>query len=135
MQKEGISWSKMKKITGRSRETINNILHPPKGVKKTITKGQPRKIKEADMKPILRSMERLQKEKHPKGKEVTADMILNDAGIKASEKTLLREFHDRKIEFFRLKERQILMDADIKERKVWGAARKGRRKRTWASAL
>ena len=61
MQKEGISWSQMKKITGRSRETINNILHPPKGVKKTITKGQPRKIKEADMKPILRSMERLQK--------------------------------------------------------------------------
>ena len=56
-------------------------------------------------------------------------MILNDAGIKASEKTLLREFHDRKIEFFRLKERQILMDDDIKERKVWGAARKGRRKR------
>ena len=131
MQKEGISWSQMKKITGRSRETINNILNPPKGVKKTITKGQPRKIKEADMKQILRSMERLQKEKHPKGKEVTADMILNAAGIKASERTLLREFHDRKIEFFRLKERQILMDDDIKKRKVWGAARKGRRKRTW----
>ena len=131
MVKEGISWNKIKKITGRSSETINKILHPPKGVKKTIAKGQPRKIDDAAMRKILRCMDKLQKEKHPKGKEVTVDMVIKDTAIKVSERTVLREFHRREIKFYRLKERQILTDDDIKERKAWGKAHQGRKKKTW----
>ena len=131
MEKEGIPWNTITKITGRSSETISKILHPPKGIKKAVIKGQPRKIGDAKIKEVLESMDKLQKKNHPKGKEVTADMVIAAAGVNASEKTLLRAFHEKDIQFYRLKERQTLTDDDIKERRAWVKTRKGRRAATW----
>ena len=131
MVKESIPWSTILKVTGRSKDTLNRMLKEPKGVKKTIAKGTPRKLSDVDMKAVLQSMKKLQKQKHPKGIEVTAAMILDDSGVDASERTLLGELHDRGIKFYRLKERQTLTAEDVKERKAWAKARMGRRATTW----
>ena len=132
MKKEGLPWSQIVSITGRSKETINKVLNPSVAVKKTIKKGAPRKLGEAEFKKALKSMDRLQKAKHPKGKEVTVGMIIHDAGLDVSERALLREFHARYIRFYKLKQRQILTSDDIKSRKVWAKAHKGRKPSTWA---
>ena len=131
MQKEGIPWTKMEKITQRSRETLNKILHPPKGVKKDVPKGQPKKLGPKDLEKVLKAMDMLQKKNHPKGKEVTADMILTEAGVNVSERTLSRELRRNKYYFYKLKERQTLTSDDVKERKIWSKDHKGRRKATW----
>ena len=133
MAKEGIPWNTIVKITGRGKATINKIVHPPKAAKKTTAMGKPRKLTDADMKTILQSMEKLQKQCHPKGREVTADMLIKDAGVDISEKTLLRELHDRQIKFYRLKERQTLTGDDVKDRMAWAKAHMGRRKTTWVT--
>ena len=86
MVKESIPWSTILKVTGRSKDTLNRMLKEPKGVKKTIAKGTPRKLSDVDMKAVLQSMKKLQKQKHPKGIEVTAAMILDDSGVDASER-------------------------------------------------
>ena len=119
MVEEGIPWNTIVKVTGRSKDTINKISNQPKGVKKPIAKGQPRKLGDVDMKAIVQSMKKLQKQKHPKGIEVTAAMIIQDSGIDVSERTLLQELHNRGIKFYRLKERQTLTADDVKERKHW----------------
>ena len=133
MVEEGIPWNTIAKVTGRSKDTINKISNQPKGVKKTTAKGQPRKLGDVDMKAIVQSMKKLQKQKHPKGIEVTAAMIIQDAGIDVSERTLLQELHNRGIKFYRLKERQTLTADDVKERKAWAKARMGWRAATWVT--
>ena len=133
MVEDNISWKTILKVTGRSRDTINKILNKTKGNKNTIAKGQPRKLDDAAMESVVQSMKKLQKQKHPKGIEVTAAMIVEDSGVNVSEKTLLRELHDRGFKFYRLKERQTLTDDDVKERKAWAQARMGRRATTWVT--
>ena len=118
MQKEGIPWTKMEKITQRSRETLNKILHPPKGVKKDVPKGQPKKLGPKEFEKVLKAMDKLQKKNHPKGNEVTADMILTEAGVNVSERTLSRELRRNKYYFYKLKERQTLTSDDVKEPKI-----------------
>ena len=131
MQKEGIPWTKIEKITQRSRDTLNKILHPPKGVKKDVQKGQPRKLPPKEFEKVLKAMAKLQKKNHPHGKEVTASMILSDAGVNVSERTLSRELRAKGFFFYKLKERQTLTSDDVKERKVWSKAHKGRTKAAW----
>ena len=131
MKKEGVSYMKILKITGRSPDTVTKILYPDKKTKKHTQKGAPRKISQKEFGKILKSLRTLQCQKHPQGKEVTADMVLAHAGVWACARTLLREFRRRQIRFFRLKERPILTKDDIKDRKAWALKRKGRSRQAW----
>ena len=133
MEKEGITWSKMQKITGRSSETLNKILHPLKPVKKDVKKGAPKKLPKPVLEKVLKSMERLQKQNHPKGKEVTAAMALSDAGIRAADRTLQRALEKRNIKFYKLKERQTLTKEDEIARRAWAGKRMRRSKDAWVS--
>ena len=126
MKKEGLPWKHMVRTTGRSTDTLNKIVHRAAPLTKGIAKGAPRKVTAQAFSRARRAMLRLQKERHPKGQEVTADMILAHSGLDVSTRTLLREFRHRNIKFYRLKHRQTLTPADVKERKAWAQAFKAR---------
>ena len=85
MRKAKLSWEVMQKITGRSPDTLNSILNPKTSTPKT--KGQPRKIPVKMLPKIFKVTTRLQM-KAKAEEEVTADMILKAAGVKACDRTL-----------------------------------------------
>ena len=68
MSKEGISWAKMMEITGRCKQTLTNILRPAEGKNKATKEGAPKKLPPQTLAKVMRSMEKLQKKKHPKAR-------------------------------------------------------------------
>lgn len=132
MRKEGIPYSLIHKITGRSTETLTKIVRQPKAVKTGMKKvGAPKKLTDKDFAQVLKAMEKLHKQSHPIGKDVTAAMITREAGLDVSDKTLQREFRNRGMKYYKLKERQTLTDDDVKKRKAWAKEYMGRRASTW----
>ena len=60
MRKEGLSWSTIQRITGRSPGTLSTALTTPEKAKKTKTqKGQPKKLTGKAMTRVLRLLETL----------------------------------------------------------------------------
>ena len=100
---------------GRDKSTITRLL-----VKRVARKKQGRK-------PILDSaaVDKLQKkleqmiQKADSKYEVTVTMLKRSSRTKASEKTILKALHARKIYFRRLREKPVLTDDDIKDRQVF----------------
>ena len=109
MLKAKITWTKIQKITGRSSDTLSSIaksrIGSPK--KKGAAKKNPVKV----LPKILKVTESLQK-KAKAEKEVTANMIIKKAGLKACPRTLQNTFHKNKIWFYKLKEKPALTPAD-----------------------
>ena len=69
MKKEGVPYTKILKITGRSPDTATKILRRGKKVNKDRKKGAQRKISPLAFGKILRSLRTLQCRNHGKGKE------------------------------------------------------------------
>ena len=130
MKKEGVSWTSIQKITGRSSDTLLNILAPPKGVKKHTCKGAPKKVPPKVFAKLLKSADTLQKNAGGK-KEVTATMVSKHAGVDICDKTLLAEFHKRGFRFYKLKERPLLTQDDMKARLAWAKGHKSRSSEAW----
>jgi len=113
MLKEKITWGKIQKITGRSSDTLSSIAKSRNGNLKQ--KGAAKKIPVKVLPKILKATARLQK-KAKAEKEVTADMIIKEAGLKACSRTLQDTFHENKIWFYKLKEKPALTPGDITTR-------------------
>ena len=132
MHREGIPFTKILRIAHRSLETVTKVLYPAKnGRKKQVKKGAPKKLPPKVFGKVLRSMRILQLQKHPKGKEVTKEMVLAHAGLEASARTLEREFRDRHIHFYRLKQRPLLTRDDMQQRKAWVLRHRSRSRQGW----
>ena len=133
MKAEGLSWPQMRRITGRSYDTLRSIFDSKPNVKKDTRKGAPRKVPDKVFVKIEKRMAKLQKQHHPKGAEVTARMISAAAGVHISDRTLRRALHERGYHFYKLKERQILQPEDYPERADWCRRRKSRPASAWHS--
>lgn len=142
MKKAGITWVKMQEVTGRSSDTLQNVLsekcppHPAtatkskklSGVKKDREHLKFRKesvrvkprgiITKDDFLRLVKAAAALHKE--VKGlQEVSVAMIKKRANVDACDKTCLEAFHADGIWFRPLKERPILSETDVKERDKW----------------
>ena len=129
MQKAGLTWSKIKEITGRSESTIGGILASPNNAEKAKT-GQPEKLPPKAMEKVLKVMTGLQKAANA-NKEVTAAMILKAAGANVCDRKFREAFQQLGGGFHKLKEGPILDKQDYAQRKIWTGQKKGRTKKTW----
>ncbi len=134
MQKEGPPWEKIKKITGRSFDTLAEVLAPPatKAKKKPNPKGQPKKLPPKVMAKVVKTMTNLQKQAGVR-KEITASMITAAAGVKVCDKTFQVAYKKQGGSFAKLKEGPILEKGDIKVRYTWSGLRKSRSKEAWVT--
>ena len=78
MHREGLTWTMMQRITGRSPDTLNAVLHSKTHGK--APKGAPKKIPVKVWPRVLKAMETLQK-KAKAEVEITADMISEKANV------------------------------------------------------
>ena len=119
MLKEKFPWLKIQKITGRSPDTINAIL------KSTATKGAgaPTKLDGQAVKKILTAAEALSRNANAQ-QEITLPMILKKDGYNVCEKTVRKVFRSENVAFYKLKEKPLPEDRDVKDRRAWtGSAR------------
>ena len=101
-------------------------------MKKQHVKGAPKKLPPKIMKNVLKTTRALQKQANAH-KEVTADMITDQAGVDVCDRTLQRAFREAGIKFYNLKEKPILTKEDVKTRFLWVKAHKKRTKEGWVS--
>ena len=124
-EKEGVPKAEIMRRTGRSKDTVTMHLQrssKPVGRKPVITP--------AICRSLQASMRKLQKQAKAK-KEVTVAMIKADAGVDASDRTVLEAFHEKDIYFRTLRARPILKDSDIPQRKKFAEQYKGRSAEAW----
>ena len=127
MVKEGLSWSAIQRITGRSPDTINSIL---KTGSRESPKGAPVKFKAKDADKIVKVIGAMVKDANAQ-KEVTMDMILKKAGSDVCAKTARKGLKQRNVAFFKRKEKPLLEPADVKDRKRWADDHKHRSAKQW----
>ena len=127
MAKEGVPWSTIQKITGRTPDTINSII---KARGNPTTKGAPVKFKPKDVDKVLKVLEGMVKEANAQ-KEVTLDMVLKKAGYEVSTKTARKGIKQRKVAFYKLKEKPLLEPSDVKDRKKFADDHKHRSAARW----
>ena len=84
MAKEGLLWTQIQRITGRSSETINTVLH---GKTASPGSGAPVQFSAKDLDKVLKVTEAMVKKANAQ-QEVTMAMILAKAGITVSQKTI-----------------------------------------------
>ena len=118
MVKEGIPWVTIQRITGRSPDTIRSMLNP---ARTTVKKGAPIKFGAKDVDKVLKVAGKMLKRANGQ-KEISLEMIQRAAGIKLSPTTVRKAFKERGIGFCKLKEKPLLEEGDIKERKRWAEA-------------
>ena len=116
MRKVNLTWDVIQRITERSSDTLNNIIKPTTSTPKT--KGRPAKVPVKILPKILKTTTRLQK-KAKAEEEVTADMILRQAGVSACARTLQRTFKVNGIKFKKLKEKLAQTEGDVIDRLEW----------------
>ena len=126
----GIPWTKIQEITGRSPDTLNNVLQAGPEAKRGS--GAAVALSAKDIDKILKAMQSLLKKADAK-REVTAGMILAKAGVTVCDKTLRKAFHDRKIKFYKLKEKPLLEPEDVTERLVWATVHSRRSQADWVT--
>ena len=117
--KENLTWAKIQRITRRTPYTLRSIVKSR--IRSSKKSGAAKKIPDIPGKvlpKVLRATERLQK-KAKAEKEVTADMIIKEAGLKAYRETLQKTFHKSKTWFYKLKEKPALTPDDIVSRFAW----------------
>ena len=95
-----ITWAKIQKITGRSPDTLRSIVKSKIGSAKK--RGAAKRIPVKALPKVFQATERLQKKAKAEN-EITADMIIKEAGLKACRRTLQNTFHKNKIWFYNLK--------------------------------
>ena len=129
MMKEKLTWAKIQKITRRTPDTLRSIVKSR--IRSSKKSGTAKKIPGKVLPKVLRATERLQK-KAKAEKEVTADMIIKEAGLKAYRKTLQKTFHKNKIWLYKLKEKHALTPDDIVNRFAWAGDHMKIKKAAWA---
>ena len=115
MRKAALTWEKIKEVTGRSFDTLQNVFAqkcPP-------PRASPMKI--IAPKGVKKDREHLKftKARHVEVKgerDVSIAMIKSKAGVTARDKTCLEAFHANGIWYRNLKERPILTEKDVKQR-------------------
>ena len=115
MVKERTPWVTIHRITGRSSATIRSMLNP---ARTTVKKGAPIKFSAKDVDKVLKVAEKMLKQADGQ-KEISLEMIQRAAGIKLSPTTVRKAFKERGIGFFKLKEKPLLEEEDIKMRRRW----------------
>ena len=116
MKKSGLTYVDIGFLTGRGSEAIASSL-----AKEDFTatgSGQPQKITASDYKKLKNALDRLLKKANAE-KQVTVDMIKAEAGVDASNRCVLDAFHADNFWFFKLKEKPILEEGDVKKRDQW----------------
>ena len=116
MRKMKLTSGMIQKITHRSPDTLNTILNSTTTTRKT--KGRPKKIPAKIVPKILKVTKMLQKKAKAR-EEVTADMILQKAGVSACARTLQNTFKKNGIKFKKLKEGLALTEGDVIDRFEW----------------
>ena len=119
MAKEGLLWTQIQRITGRSSETINTVLH---GKTASPGSGAPVQFSAKDLDKVLKVTEAMVKKANAQ-QEVTMGMILAKAGITVSQKTVREGLKENKYSFFKLKQKPLLEDADYGKRADWTTKR------------
>jgi predicted transcriptional regulator len=127
MVKEGLTWSAIQKITGRTPDTISSIL---KAATPKPPKGAPVKFKSKDVDKLVKTIEAMVKDAKAQ-KEVTLDMILKKAGCGVCKKTARKGLKQRNVAFFKLKEKPLLEPGDVTDRKKWADDHKHRSATQW----
>ena len=128
MKREGVAWSTIQKVTGRSTDTIRSILAKKRG--KPKQQGAPKKMDAKAVAKVLQSTRVLQKMAGGR-KEVSAAMVKAHAGVDVSDRTMKKAYRENNIKFYKLKERPILTKDDRCVRLGWARKRKPRSKRAW----
>lgn len=128
MSQQGITWVKIQAITGRSSETLNKILN--KGTVKAKAKGAPVKFTPRDAEKLFALAEKMIK-KADAQKEVTLAMIIQKSGYDVSETTVRKHFKRMNVSFYKLKQKPLLEDQDVKDRYDWTTTRKRRSRAAW----
>ena len=129
MAKEGLLWTQIQRITGRSSETINTVLH---GKTASPGSGAPVQFSAKDLDKVLKVTEAMVKKANAQ-QEVTMAMILAKAGITVSQKTVREGLKENKYSFFKLKQKPLLEDADYGKRADWTTKRKRRTGVQWST--
>lgn len=134
MRESGLTWEKIREITGRGMGTLSKLLVVKKkggaASKKSNPKGAPKKITPAVYAKLDKAVSYLQKCAGAR-KEVTVAMIKARAGVDASDRTCLNAFHEHGVYFRKLKERPVLTKADVRARLAWAKKRIARSKNGW----
>ena len=128
MVEEGIPWSTIQKVTGRTPDTINSILSG----KSPKTKGAPRKLKKKDLAKLLKVMEQMIKHANAQ-KEITLDMILTKAKLDVTGRTAREAIKKKGIRFNKLKEKPLLKPGDVEERLKWAKAHRKSTCKQWVT--
>jgi hypothetical protein len=127
MAKERIPWVTIQRITGRSPDTIRSMLNPAATIKR---KGAPIKFGPKDVDKVLKVAEKMQKNADGQ-KEISLEMIQRAAGVKLSPTTVRKAFKERGVGFFKLKEKPLLEEQDVKDRRKWAEAHQRRTEAQW----
>ena len=104
-------------------------LKTKKGVGKKPA-GAPPEITPKALGRLLRALHRLQKRANA-AKEVTIAMIKAEAGVTATDRTVLKALHANGVWFRKLAERCLLTKDGVKDRLAWATHCTKRSKKAW----
>jgi hypothetical protein len=127
MSREGVPWTKMESITGRSPDTIRSILHS-KGANRGS--GASVQFSAKDLDKVLQVTETMVKNADAQ-KEITLANILAKAGVHVGGRTVRDSMKAKKYFFLKLKEKLLLTDEDILKCEAWTAKHKRRTRLQW----
>lgn len=129
MAKAKLTWTKIQEITGRSSSTLSEVLKAPK-LAATKPIGRPKLITPRVYRKLCTALKALQKKVKAK-KEITVAKVMAQAGVVASERSVLDAFHAHDVWFYKLKERPVLEPEDVVDRLQWAEDHKARTKTGW----
>lgn len=113
--------------TGRAKKTVLSHLDS-----KRVGKGSGRRkvITPAAFKKLDKAVTALQKKANART-EISVRAVKEKAGVEASDRAVLEAFHEKDIWFRPLRQKPILTDEDVAERKVFGGKYIARSKEQW----
>ena len=115
-REEGKGISEIVKLTGRAKQTVISHATPQK--KPRIGSGRRKIITAHVFKKLLKTMQSMQKKANAM-KEISFASIKKKAGVQASDRVILQEFHANDIWFRPLRQKPILEDEDVIARRAF----------------
>ena len=96
--------------------------------------GRKRSLKESQVTSLANKLDGMIKKAAGK-KQVTVGMLKRSARSKVGERTILNALHARNIYFRKMREKPVLTETDIKDRKVFAARYRSKPRAWWTSHL
>ena len=114
--KEGKSTTEIAELLQRGHGTVSRHVRKVSTGKARL--GRPHIVTPIVWRRLIQALARLQKNADAE-KEVTLSMVIAEAGVEVSTRTVPRAFRKHDLKFYKLRERPVLQPLDIRERKAW----------------